>query len=80
MQAELVEAFNVTPPFRVEDFSYANNSLMKIMFRHLNEISFVGLTVGVQGFFSNNHNCCGKHWFYYLLTMLILMHIFVHYF
>ena len=43
---EVSQAFNVTPPFRLEDFTYTSDKLMELMFDHLSNTSFDGITVG----------------------------------
>lgn len=45
---EVARAFNVTPPFRLEDFTYSSDKLMEIMFSHLSNTSFDGITVGLE--------------------------------
>ena len=42
---EIAQAFNITPPFRLDDFTYSNNLLLEIIFRHLEDTSFNGITV-----------------------------------
>lgn len=42
---EVAQAFNITPPFRLGDFTYNNNKLVEIIFRHLSSTSFDGITV-----------------------------------
>ena len=42
---EIARTFNITPPFRLEDFTYSNHKLLEIMFRHLEKTSFNGITV-----------------------------------
>ena len=44
---EIAQAFNITPPFKLEDFTYNNNKFLEIIFRHLEDTSFDGVTVGV---------------------------------
>lgn len=41
----IAQAFNITQPFRLEDFTYSNNLLLEIIFRHLENTSFDGITV-----------------------------------
>ncbi len=43
--AALARAYNVTPPFRLEDFTYDSDTLLNIIFNHINNTSFAGITV-----------------------------------
>ena len=45
---KLANAFNVTPPFRLEDFTYGSDKLLEIIFQHLSDTSFDGLTVNKE--------------------------------
>ncbi len=42
---EIAQTFNITPPFRLEDFTYSNYKLLEVIFRHLENTSFNGVTV-----------------------------------
>ena len=42
---EITQAFNITPPFRLENFAYNNEKLLEIIFGHLHNTSYTGLTV-----------------------------------
>ena len=42
---ELAHAFNMSPPFQLEKFTYNNHKLMDVMFQHLSNTSFNGITV-----------------------------------
>ena len=42
---EIVRTFNLTSPFKLEDFTYTNYKLLEIIFEHLANTSFDGLTV-----------------------------------
>ena len=53
---EITQAFNITPPFRLEDFTYNNHKLMEIMFQHLANTSFDGITV-----IQETHASCRGH-------------------
>ena len=44
---EIVHALNTTPPFKLEDFDYNNHKIMEIMFGHLSNTSFDGVTVSL---------------------------------
>ena len=44
---EIAKAFNVTPPFGLEDFTYSSHKLQEIIFKHLANTSFNGLSVSV---------------------------------
>ena len=41
----MAEAFNVTPPFRLENFSYSSDMLVNITFGHMSKTNFSGITV-----------------------------------
>ncbi len=43
---EIARAFNITPPFRLEDFTYSNHKLLDVIFGHLENTFFNGITVG----------------------------------
>ena len=45
IDAELSQAFNTTSPFRIEDFTYNNDRLLDVIFGHLENTSFRGVTV-----------------------------------
>ena len=45
INAELAEAYNVTQPFSLEDFTYDNRGLLDVMFDFLSNTSFDGVTV-----------------------------------
>ena len=45
INAELVEAYNTTHPFQLQDFTYSNDKLLEIVFSHLENTSFEGVTV-----------------------------------
>ena len=47
LNTELAEAYNVTPPFTLEDFAYSNRRLLDVMFGHLSNTSFDGLSVSL---------------------------------
>ncbi len=42
---EIAQAYNITPPFRLEDFSYSNDKVLEVVFSHLSNTSFDGFTV-----------------------------------
>ena len=42
---ETARAFNISPPFRLEDFTYSSPKLKDVMFEHLANTSFDGITV-----------------------------------
>ena len=42
---DIAQAFNSTTPFRLENFTYSNHKLLEIIFRHLENTSFKGVTV-----------------------------------
>lgn len=42
---KIARAFNVTAPFTLENFTYSNDNLLEIIFRHLENTSFDGFTV-----------------------------------
>ena len=42
---ELAQAYSVSPPFRLEKFTYSNHKLMDIMLQYLSNTSFNGITV-----------------------------------
>lgn len=46
-----MEALNTTMPFRLEDFDYKYNNVMEIIFDHLRNTSFDGVTVSQKNFF-----------------------------
>jgi hypothetical protein len=46
LNEELAQAFNTTPaPFRIEDFTYDSDRLLNVVFGHLENTSFDGVTV-----------------------------------
>ena len=47
LNAQLAEAYNVDPPFRLENFTYDSSRLLDIIFRHISETSFNGTTVRI---------------------------------
>ena len=40
-----MQTFNLSSPFKLEDFNYDNYKVLEIIFGHLSETSFHGLTV-----------------------------------
>ena len=45
LNTELAQAYNVTPPFKLQDFNYDSDRLLDVIFGHLERTSFKGLTV-----------------------------------
>ena len=45
LNAKLARTYNVTPPFGLEDFTYTNSDLLDIVFQHMTNTSFSGVTV-----------------------------------
>ena len=41
----IAESFNLAPPFSIEEFSYSNDELLEVIFEHIENISFDGITV-----------------------------------
>ena len=46
---EIAQQFNITPPFRLEDFTYRNRRVRDLVFEHLANTSFDGVTVRPRG-------------------------------
>ena len=42
---ELVQAYNTTPPFDIQDFTYDRRELMDVILGHLESTEFDGVTV-----------------------------------
>ena len=45
VNAEIARSVNSSLPFALEDFDYNNHKLMEVMFRHLENTNFAGITV-----------------------------------
>lgn len=42
---KIAQEFNISPPFRLEHFTYSNDKLTEIIFKHLANTSFNGISV-----------------------------------
>ena len=45
LNAELAQAYNVTPPFTLADFTYDSGRVLDVMFGHLSNTTFDGVSV-----------------------------------
>ena len=48
LNAELAQAYNVMPPFNLENFTYDSRRLLDVIFDHLGNTSFDGVSVSIE--------------------------------
>ena len=48
LNTELSQAYNTTPPFDIQDFTYDSRELMDVILGHLESTEFDGVTVRIK--------------------------------